>query len=435
MSGVERATATDGPFDWYGGLILSDKKVPRAVLANALHALRFAPELAGLAAFDTFTQRSVFTRAAPWGGKAGAVWADRDDSLLADWLQHAGIMVGTQVAGTAAQAAAHDHEIDSLQDYLRSLTWDGQPRFARFGSYFGAAEWGGIPNRLAGLWVISAVARAMRPGVKADCVLVLEGPQGARKSTALRVLFDPLERGWFRDELPPLDSKDSALQLCGAWCVEISELDAVNAKRAELERVKGFLSRQIDSYRPPYGRRVQDVPRRCVFAGTTNDAGYLRDSTGNRRWWPLSCGVIDVDGLARDSGQIWAEALNLFDLGVAWWPQDETSEPDIQKEQERRRTADPWEDHVMEWLENPRSTGLAPTSVHVTVANVLQYALKIEPGRKTQSDAIRVVRILQREGYTRRQMRNRHTGAREWIYSLSPETDDDGENGDNTGDV
>ena len=125
-------------------------------------------------------------------------------------------------------------------------------------------------------WLISAVARIFRPGAKADCCLILEGPQGIRKSTALRTVAGE----YFTDELADLGSKDAAMQTRGVWIIELSELD--NLSHAEVARIKAFMSRTTDRFRPPYGMRLVESPRQCVFAGTVNHGTYLRDETGGQ---------------------------------------------------------------------------------------------------------------------------------------------------------
>ena len=143
-------------------------------------------------------------------------------------------------------------------------------------------------------------------GVKVDHMLILEGPQGGKKSSAIKVLACA---DWFTDELAEIGSKDAAQQMRGIWIIEIAELDAIG--RAEVSRIKAFLTRTVDRYLPPYEQYVIDVPRQCVFAGSVNPDTYLRDETGNRRFWPIRCGTIDVDALARDRDQPFLRAQHL----------------------------------------------------------------------------------------------------------------------------
>lgn len=396
------------PADWPHGLMHGDKG-PRAISGNALYALRAHPSLKGLVVRDTFTSRITVSRETPWGTPAGQQWSDKDDNLFAEFMQHIDVRIGNDTANAAATTISHEQTTDSLQDYLRSLKWDGTPRAGSVGEMLGAPS--DLSAELVLRWLVSAVARAMRPGCQVDHVLVLEGSQGIRKSTALRTLFDPLDRGWFRDDLPPLNSKDAQQFLEGTWCVEIAELDAVNSRRAELEHVKAFLSRRVDSYRPPYARRVQDFPRRVVFAGSTNDAHYLKDTTGNRRWWPIACeSAINIAALAEQVGQIWAEAVQLFDSKYEWWLDSTTpANEDLAKVQESRRTIDPWEAEVLTFLQ-PRT--------YCTMDELFTH-LKINIDKRTQVDSNRVQRILSAFGWTRKQLVDR--GVKWWAYVSDPD--------------
>ncbi|HEY2528179.1 MAG TPA: virulence-associated E family protein, partial [Xanthobacteraceae bacterium] len=154
--------------------------------------------------------------------------------------------------------------------------------------------------------LIAAVARIYEPGCKADAVPIFEGKQGLLKSTAIKTMFYP----WFTDELADLGSKDAAMQTRGIWGIEISELDAMT--RGEVSKIKAFVSRTTDRFRPPYGKRVIESKRSCVFVGSTNSDDYLKDASGARRFQPVDLGVtgdIDIEGLRRDRDLLWAEAV------------------------------------------------------------------------------------------------------------------------------
>jgi predicted P-loop ATPase len=273
--------------------------------------------------------------------------------------------------------------------------------------------------------MISAVARIMQPGCKVDHMLILEGPQGAKKSSALRILAG---EQWFTDELAEIGSKDAAQQMRGVWIIEIAELDAIS--RAEVSRIKAFLTRIVDRYRPPYERYVIDVPRQCVFAGSVNPDTYLRDETGNRRFWPIRCGSIDLDALRRDRDQLWAEAVARYREGAIWWIEDRNLIATAQAEQEVRYHADAWDARIDRWLTFERrrvnhgypgyddwreeEVERADSLADVSVGEILEQALDIEPARWTRSDQMRVGAYLKARKWVRYQ---RRTGPnREWRY-------------------
>ncbi len=239
----------------------------------------------------------------------------------------------------AAEMLCHITKFDPIRDYLDGLQWDGRARLDRWLiTHLGADD---TPlNRSIGRKVlIAAVRRVRQPGCKFDFVVVLEGKQGTGKSTTLRILAGPDN---FSDQpLLHLDTRAQQEALEGIWIYEISELAGL--RRTETETVKGFLSKTTDDARPAYGRFRIDQPRRCIFIGTTNDSEYLRDATGNRRFWPIKTGKIDLVAVQRDRDQLWAEAAAVEAQG-----EDLVITADLYEaaadQQERRLMKDGWED-------------------------------------------------------------------------------------------
>lgn len=192
-----------------------------------------------------------------------------------------------------------------VRDYLHGLNWDGTRRLDTWLSEYGGADDNEYVRAVASICMVAAVRRVRKPGCKFDEMLVLESEQGTEKSTALSVLA--VHEDWFADDLPvDADSKVLMERVAGRWIVELAELKGM--KRSAVEHVKGVLSRRIDKARLAYGRMVTEQPRQCIFFGTTNDTAYLRDMTGNRRFWPVKVRRFDIAALRRDRDQIWAEA-------------------------------------------------------------------------------------------------------------------------------
>jgi predicted P-loop ATPase len=393
-------------FEWRNELIRSKPTAADRqghvypVLANAITALRYAPEWKGVLAFNEFDLLPVAVRTSPWGAlPGGSGWTDHEDRLTAEWLQRNGILVDVHTAGQAAQTVAKDRSLHPIRSYLESLRWDGIERLDCWLSAYLGVEDTAYTRAVGARWLISAVARIYRPGVKADCCLILEGPQGTRKSTALKTLAG----SYFTDELADLGSKDSALQTRGVWIIELSELDTLS--RSEVSRIKAFMSRTTDRFRPPYGKRLIESPRQCIFAGTVNHSAYLRDDTGGRRFWPVACGSIDIDRLARDRDQLWAEAKARFDAGAVWWL--ETGELTVAAAQEQadRFDGDPWEEVLARWCENRTS---------ISVSEVLSCCLDKPKAQWTQADKNRVARCFRTLGWER--YRDRQGVTLEWRY-------------------
>lgn len=395
------------PGDWRAGLIRNLDHTIKPVLANAIVALQASPEFGGALAFDEFSVCVVTTAATPWR-KDPHKWTDPEDILLADWLQHQGIYVSKDIAGQAVEAVSRERRFHPVRAYLESLRWDEKPRIDSWlQTYLGASEaTDGSLTYIAAVgsrWTISAVARVMQPGCKADYCLILEGPQGVKKSTALKTLAGE----WFADEIADLGSKDAALQTQGIWIIELAELDAMG--RSAASRIKAFMSRATDHIRPPYGKRAVDLPRQCVFAGSVNGNAYLRDETGARRFWPVACGAIDIDAIARDRDQLWAEAVTRYRAGAPWWLETADLIVRAESEQSGRYEGDAWDTLVLDWAKTRIKSG----SDSVSVAEVLDFCLDKKKDQWTRADEMRVGRCLKSSKWERYRDRQRDM---EWRY-------------------
>jgi predicted P-loop ATPase len=228
----------------------------------------------------------------------------------------------------------------------------------------------------------------MQPGCKHDHLPILEAPQGRGKSKAIATLFSP----WFTDDLAEFGSKDASMQVRSAWCIEVAELAAMT--RGEIERVKAFVTREVDRFRPSYGRRVIEVPRQSVFIGSTNTLAYLKDETGGRRFWPIKCGAIDAEAIKRDRDQLWAEAVTLFDANSPWWLTDAAAVRQANEQQADRYQEDPWQQPIAKYCQD---------RTDVAVGEILLELLGIERGRWTQADQNRIARCLIQMGWQRYQ--------------------------------
>ncbi len=306
--------------DWLKELSVSAKGTFEATIDNASLVLLHDPELRGRYYYDEFRERPVVSGDLPWeklAKRSSDCWMDSDDSGLRRHLEkHYGIESPSKIRD-AVELAMLSCKRHPVREYLNSLTWDGQSRMdTLFIDYLDAAD-NEYTREVTRKALIGAVARIYSPGCKHDHALVLVGPQGCRKSTTLA----KLGRQWFSDSLYTVSGKDAYEQLQGHWIIEMGEMAAT--KKAELEQIKQFMSKQTDSYRAAYARRTQEHPRQCAFFGTTNDNEFMRDSTGGRRFWPVV--VTDkgreLGGMLTDEivDQVWAEAVMRYEAGEQWY--------------------------------------------------------------------------------------------------------------------
>jgi predicted P-loop ATPase len=343
-------------------------------LENALKALRNDLKLK-IYDFNQMLRSPMITKSQP------RPLEDDDITDVQEYLQLCGLKrISRDTVRQAVVAYAGDHPYHPVRNYLNALKWDGTPRSLL--SYLGCKE-SDYNNAVSSMFLISMVARIFRPGCKADYMLVLEGPQGVRKSMACRVLFGD---EYFSDNLPEITAgKDVSVHLRGKWGIEIAELHAFN--KAESTLLKQFVSRQYERYRPPYGHMEVDEPRQCVFIGTTNKDTYLRDETGGRRFWPVITGDIDIEALTRDRDQLLAQAVGEFQRDVPWWPEHTFEEKVIIPEQAARFDQDAWFALVAEYLN-------LPTMTETTTAAVASGALGVSTAHLDRSSQLRIATIM-----------------------------------------
>ncbi len=263
---------------------------------------------------DLFAYRDTYDCDTPWGGVKDAIIGDDDVAKIKYWLGvHFRFEPTDSVISDALTVLACQNAYDPVKDLLDGLpVWDQKPRLDTWLTNHFEAQ--GAPEYLAQVfrkWMFAMVLRVYQPGAKFDWMPIFEGTQGIGKSSFGRLLVGDR---YFLDWLPNLNDKDSALSLQGMWGVEMGELSQF--RRNELENIKAFITRTVDKLRPPYGRRLIESPRRCVFFGTTNRETYLTDETGNRRFKPIVVGNLDFTALRRDRVQLFAEAKWLYDQKI-----------------------------------------------------------------------------------------------------------------------
>lgn len=361
------------------------------VVANAIIGLR--TEFAGRFSYNEMMRTTVHAA-------SGVAIQDNDAVLIQAEMQHAGLKrIGRETVLDAIGVVARDHSFHPVRQYLESLEWDGIERVGEFfPAYLGTAN---TPYECASgkMFLIAMVARIMEPGCKADYVPVIEGPQGALKSTFCKILAGP----YFSDNLPDVSNKDSSQHLRGKWLIEISEMHVFN--RAETAHLKSFITRTDEQYFARYGRHEVFEQRMCVFVGTTNKEIYLRDETGARRFWPVKViGVIDIDSLIRDRDQLFAEAVYLYRKEARWWPDREFEQQYIRPQQEERYEEDAWEDAVSSHLE----TVFGGTTI-LAVAKSIGF----DTARLGTADQRRIAAAMGRAGWERGKRGN--DGSRLWV--------------------
>ncbi|WP_039784959.1 VapE domain-containing protein [Herbaspirillum huttiense] len=371
-----------------------------ARLSNVVDILEFSPDWAGVIVYDEFSGQVVKAKAPPFPRGEIGEWTDKDDLRATLWIQRKySFHPREDVVMKGVLLAADAQSRHVVRDYLDPLVWDGKERLSMWMIDYLGAEDIEYVRRVSRKFMIGAVARIYKPGCKMDNVLILEGTQGLKKSTALKTLAGE----WFTDAPLRFENKDTYSIMRGKWIIELAELDSFN--KADSEAAKQFFGQYVDRYRDFYGKRASDVPRQQVFAGSTNKYVYLKDETGNRRYWPVRAIEIYLEALAAARDQLWAEAVVAFRAGEPYWETPDDV-PLFREQQEARFVSDAYTEVIAVGL-----IGKTQTSV----TDVLQNILKLDTSKWTMPEQQRVGRSLGQLGWIRKKGPSKG-GDRPWIY-------------------
>jgi predicted P-loop ATPase len=349
-----------------------DRKGLKTTLDNLRTILSFDTRWQGRFWLDTFRNQRMLD---------DEPLQDNDYLNMLCWLERAYEAAWNKGAVIdAVNQACDDDERNPLTDELGSYSWDGIARLEEFFIKSAGCEDTPLIRAYGKKFLVGAIARAYDPGCKVDTMPVLSGPQGFLKSSIFRALASG---EWFSDSAIDLRSKDAYSMLDGVWIYEIAEMEAMN--KADVSRVKQFLSSQVDQYRPPYGRAKITRSRQTVFIGTTNEQGVLRDTTGSRRFWAVHTGPkADLQWVKDNRVQLWAEARMAYEAGAIWWLTNEEDRMRA-KGNEEFQSQDPWAE--------PVRAALSVCTI-ITASSLLTDTLEIEVARQTTRDLQRVGSIL-----------------------------------------
>ena len=323
----------------------------------------------------------------------------------------------TRVVYDAIQLAAWERRYHPVKEYLAGLKWDGEARASRlFSRYLGSAD-SLLRRAQSRAFLVGAVARIMSPGCKLDTMPVLVAPQGFGKSTAIKLLA--VQDDWFQDTPMDLRSKDCYEVIQGAWMVEIAEMESIMSSSPK--QVKAFLSSQVDTFRPAYGRCKVHRPRQGVMIGTSNDL-QLADTTGNRRYWPI---VLehrpDWKGIEEDRDQLWGEAVALWTAGQAWHLTGDSITKEAEEEVKAFSTVDPWEEQIRAfWYYGGwNGTDTHPKSTEFQASDVLCY-MGVKVSDQRQAQVMRLTRLLRGLGFKSHRARAGGSRRRLWTLTTGP---------------
>ncbi|EBG1812825.1 replication protein [Salmonella enterica] len=343
--------------------------------------------------FDLFRDEIMF---APAGSGLWQTFTDADYARLRIKMEQHGFMpIGRDLIRDVVMLVADEQPFDSATTWLNGLEWDGVPRIKSFyHTHFGTAD---TPyTRAVSMYMWTALAgRVLEPGIKADMVPILVGPQGCGKSSGVEALSpDPM----FFTEISFAEKDDDlARKMRGRLLAEIGELRGLNTK--ELESIKAFVTRTHENWIPKYREFATQFPRRLVFIGTTNEDEFLADKTGNRRWLPVEVSKVDVKAIKTDLLLLWAEARETFKrLGGIQFRDAERLGASVH---EQYTIKDAWLETVEKWLDTPdlMTNDIPRKCEFLRASDVLRDAIGLNPEKVSRREQMRISGVLQNCGY------------------------------------
>lgn len=341
---------SDGNNEWMNRFDVNENGVIRKTINNMLLVLKNDPKLKEKFAIDEFANRAMVLGKLPWDLRDEVrQFEEADGSGIRNYLEKKYGLTGENKVNDALILVSNKRKLNRVREYLENLKWDGNKRIGTLLHDYLGADKDVYTAAVMKVSLTAAVARAIDGGIKYDYMPIFTGAQGIGKSTFLAKLGGE----WYSDSLQTFEGKDAAEMIQGTWINELGELTGFN--RSETNLIKQFLSKQDDIFRKAYGRVTEKYPRRCVFFGTSNDYEFLRDNTGNRRFWPVEVGKHDIKKsiwkeLDCERDQIWAEAYTYYIIGEDLFLSDEALETAKEK-QEEHRISNTKEGIIREFLE------------------------------------------------------------------------------------
>ena len=388
----------------------SGSKVYNKCTENIFRLLEKHPNYKGRFRYDEWTQKNEIKR--------GKQWATLDDSdfvpiqrdISARYPQFR--MVSKDMVVDAILSACREHSYDRAVNYIRKIKWDGNGRIDTWLTKAYGAEDNAYHRAVGSNFFKGMAKRIIQPGCKFDTVMILEGKQGCGKSTSLSMIAGD----WHLETTMKADNKDFFLQFRGKLIVEFSEGETLS--RTETKNMKAMISTRIDTYRAPYERTMKDVPRRCVFAMSTNQDEYLKDESGNRRFFPVEVSLekVDFKWLKENRDQMFAEALHRIEVleeTVYEYP-DEAEAYQLDK-----MVRSPYEEAIEKWMESPfAENGIARNLATdgVSILEIWTFALLGDKAKIRKAEEMQVGLALRQMGFERR--KTGPTNKRVWRWFL-----------------